>query len=223
MQAQHLAPPAAEVRTVSAQERYSAKIEILQGEQITPYLGELGKLFALYDVYPTYYQSTSDNTNHFVKIQKLTGHVVLIAKDPVTDKVIGFIPGNPLEAGYPRYLVAFPDQQFPQRTYHIRDLIVDTTSRNKGVGSQLYRAFEEHVKATGRYDQISVAITLRDDEFYREHPHLQAPPAPYEHAIWQKNGFTKYEAGSLYYTDWTIVGEDTPTKNKKQFWMKELK
>lgn len=202
---------------------FEPQIEVLRGEQITPHLKELGELFSLYEVYPTFYRSSGNNANHFVKIQQLNDHVVIIAKDPGSGKIIGFIPANPLNEGYPRYRVAFPNEKFPDRTYHIRDLIVHPDYRNRQVGSTLYKALEKHAKASGNYGQISVAITLRDDDFFKEHPHLQKPAnAPYEHAVWEKLGFKKYEEGNLYHTDWTLVGEDTPSANAKQFWMKSI-
>ncbi len=173
-------------------------------EQTVQHMDQLVVLYKVYEEPPTLYKTDpAKDANHFKKVMARTDSVVFVALQET--KVVGCLTGYPLEQEEKRHQVAFGGQ-YPPRTYHIKDLLVSPEHRHVGVATRMYRAFEDQIKKTGNFDQISVAATLRDG----------VRPSG---EMWQKFGFI---SAGYSKSSWTLVGQEQPSEQTKQFWLKKL-
>ncbi len=174
-------------------------------EDVTKNMDELVELYKVYEEPPTLYQSNPEkDKKHFEKIAARIESVVFVAM--YEGKIRGVITGYPLDQEDARHKVAFGDT-YPPKTYHIKDLLVAEDSRRQKVATQLFMIFEAHIKKTEKFDQITVAETLRDE------PSSST-------AMWKKFGFEK---GGLSKSKWIKPGETEPSEHQKQFWIKKIK
>lgn len=193
-------------------------IERLDIRQIVDVLDELAELYNVYEEWPTLYKANNDTDtrNHFLKFAKHERWVVFVARDE-NHKIIGCLTGLPLDECDARYKEAFMGKELPPKTYNIKDCLVSKKYRNQGVATRLYRELETYLKGSGKYKSVSVAITHRDETFHQQRPQGALP----SHKLWEKFGFKKVFPGR-YSTSWTLVGEDKPFDNAKDFWIKHL-
>ena len=164
------------------------KFQIATGHHTQEYINDVATLRLLvFREYPYLYdgdrRTELDYPNGYSSNEN---SILVIAKDG--EKIVGAISGKPLLETEEAFLVPFAQQRLPvQGIFYLGEIMLLKEYRGQGVGSQLYRRFEDVVKQKEKYQKMAILEIVREDQDPRK-PKSYIPG----HEFWRKLGYIEH-------------------------------
>lgn len=192
------------------------KPELLVGQAVIPYLLEIARLrITIFREYPYLYKGTEDiETKYLQAYAETSDGCVFVIRDGET--VIGAVTGVPLSGEPAAFTAPFADGPYPLATiYYLGEILFLPGYRGQGLGTQLLKEFEDHVRSLGRYRYLACATIVRPED----HPLRPSAYHPID-GLLIRAGLIKHP--ELHVTlPWPDL-DGAITDNVMEFWMKEL-
>lgn len=196
----------------------SVAIEVLQGEQIIPYLQKLAELrISFYREYPYLYEADlTDEETHLSMYANSKNSLLVVAKNG--EEIIGAVTGIPLQdSNKEQDKKLFSAKNIPlESTFYLGEIVSAQQYLKSDIQQKLYQHFEKAVVGLGSYK----TIILCEIERGAEDPKKPLGHSPSE-MPWGKRGFIKQQDLSSYYV-WKDVGDLEKTDHLMVFWSKKL-
>ncbi|QVL55435.1 MAG: GNAT family N-acetyltransferase [Simkaniaceae bacterium] len=195
------------------------KIELFQliGNKILPYIAEIAKLrIQIFHEWPYLYEGCLEyEKKHLQTYTKTQESLVIIAKHG--NRIIGAVTGVPAKDSMQEVQKALENASFPlETTYYLGEILLLDEYRGSGIGSQLYRFFEDSVRKKNRYHTVVLCEINRSDTDKRKPLSYEGLDVFWHHFQYKRSAKIKT---SFSYQE---IGSDKETPHPMVFWEKHL-
>ena len=216
--------------TITAKGVHKKELKAFYGEQVQPYLSQVGKMRSiLYRDYPYLYAPDFDPELEDTSSYQNSNGTIMVASF-TNDQLVGFAIGLPLKDYAPKFdpkdkkikaAQRFKGVQVELATcFYINEICVIPEYRHKGFEKELYKALENEVLKTNKYQTISILHMDRGDK----HPLKPKVFVDPEKEIFKTHNFEKTDKQITF--SWNTVqlnGSSKKQDNAMNFWVKRIK
>lgn len=185
----------------------------IEGIRIAPYIEDIGRLrIKVFREYPYLYDGELKIEQSYLTLfaHSKEGLAVIALED---DRIVGAITGAPVEDTLKQTIRMFKEKQIPtQDLFYMGDIVVLKDYQGKGIGSRLYKAFEQLVRKKGKFKRITLCEVERENK-----------PAGVRGAtgFFKMLGYVK-DPTLVTHQSWKDIGDIKETQKPVVFSLKEL-
>lgn len=196
-------------------QKSSAKIKLLRGREIIPYIHKIAQLrIAIFREYPYLYEGDMSYEERYLLMYSRTeGAILVIAED--NDEVVGAITGLPLTESMKEIKSLFIEKNIPAGgIFYLGEIIFLPEYRSKNIGYMMYQQFEKAVKEMEFYEKIALCEVVRTENNLTK-------PLDYKslNSFWHRQGYVKNPDLVVDFS-WKEIGAVEETKHPMVFWIK---
>lgn len=194
------------------------KIVVIEGQDLSPFLEKIAALrVSVFHEYPYLYEGTIEfeiNKVLPMYLRSVNSIFVIALKE---DQVVGAATGIPLTDMEAMYQQPFKENNISMKgIFCLGDLMVVKKMRGKGIGSKMYKIFEEHVRKKNVYKKIALYEIQRDKKDPKQQKNYHSLDN-----FWKSYGFVKHPE-IHFQIPWKEVGDDKEKVHHLIFWLKDL-
>ncbi|NTV49196.1 MAG: GNAT family N-acetyltransferase [Geobacteraceae bacterium] len=190
--------------------------QILTGSAVDDCLNDIASLrIEIFREFPYLYDGRREDELHYLKLYSVTpDSFVIIVKEG--EKVAGAATGMPLRHETTELVEPFNGTSYPvDEIFYVGELLFYPEHRNRGMGMQVVRMVEEHVRSYSTYRYLTCATVVRPDN----HPLRPSDYIPIDRFL-AHTGFNLLPGITMSFT-W-LETDGVRRSHPMNFWIKEL-
>ena len=193
------------------------KIITLKKDQISVKVKEIARLrIDIFREFPYLYDGDLDYESKYLKkFANTPDSIIIILQDG--DKIVGAITGLPLFYEEPNVRAPWIDNGLEvDGVYYFSEILLYSKYRGKGYGAKIFALAEKTVATFNRYNQISLATVVREDDHPLKPKHYVALDY-----FWQARGYER-KSNFICHIPWKDLTESEETNKPLVFWLKNI-